>query len=218
MKLIKLLSHSVVKALAVAGALILGATVPAHAAVVTIDDVAESFPIVVTSTCGVLAASFTPETVRLECSYNAFSPGSTTQPRLPPGQGTSLFFNIYDPGGVVLSDTLVISFLGTTPDGGNFSSNFNMRVDVTFVSDTEGVTLQPLVPPSNGFNVIETGAFQSLDSLIEGTIPSSGFSLSFLSDVERIPEPSTITMLGLALAGLAAVRRRSRVRIGNSTA
>ena len=89
-----------------------------------------------------------------------------------------------------------------------------MRVDITFVSDTVGVALQPLDLSSNGFKVIETGDFQSLDSLLEGTIPSSGFSLFFRSDVERIPEPSTITMLGLALAGLAAVRRRrvSRVR------
>lgn len=208
MKFIKLVSHPVVKAVAVAGALILGATVPAHAAVVTIDDLAEGPPTFTATGCGVLRTVLAPERVTLHCEYNALLPGSTG-PRLNPGQGTSLFFNIYDPGGVVLSDTLVISFLGITPVVGNF----NMSVDVTFVSDTEGVTLEPLVPPFNGFNVIETGAFQSLESVLAGTIPSSGFSLSVRSDVERIPEPSTITMLGLALAGLAAVRRRRVSRV-----
>lgn len=187
--------------------LMIGATVPANAAVIaTIDDLAEGLPLLTATGCGVLTTVLAPESVNMHCEYIALFPGSTTVPRLPPGVGTSLFFNIYDPGGVVLSDTLVISFTGQAPVVGvNLN---NMSVDLVFRSDTEGVALTPLVTTVNGFNVIETGAFQNLDPLIEGTVPSSGFSLSFRSNVERVPEPITISLVGLGLAGLGFSRRK----------
>lgn len=194
------------RTLATFGLLALGIAAPAYSNVILeIDDATEGTVGISISGCVGLNLTQRPEFASLNCTYIAFFPGTgETVPRLLPGQGTTINFNIFDSiPKSTLSDTLSISFFGisTQPNGANIS------VDLTFISDTEGV---PMVPLPGAISVIETGNLQSLDALIAGTIPASGFSVSFRSDVEDIPEPNTFALLGLSLVGLGLAGSRQQ--------
>ena len=56
------------------------------------------------------------------------------------------------------------------------------------------------VDPANIFNEAN-GAF---------LVSANGLGASFSSDVEAVPEPATITLLGLGLTGMGARRWRQR--------
>ena len=102
-------------------------------------------------------------------------------------------FNIYDPDGVTISDTLQIFEAGS-------------NVGIIFASDTEGVQLLPIT----GQTIIEDGTVQTA-----GTMPladGSNLIVQFQSDVEAsaVPEPRWGVVLMLSVPGIAglAVKRR----------
>jgi len=109
--------------------------------------------------------------------------------------GINLSFNIFDPDGVTLSDTLNIA----SPAGDEFITSI-------FNSDTEGT---PLAPLAGGTSLIETGALQTA-----ATIPITGtrfgnFIIQFQSDVESpVPEPSALPVLFSVLAIVLVARKR----------
>jgi hypothetical protein len=102
------------------------------------------------------------------------------------------FFNIYDPDGVTLSDTLQIT---SSPDSPN--------VYFTFQSQGGGV---PLVAIPGGTPIIETGSIQVAATFPLGA-PNAGFDyvVQFISadDASPVPEPRSIELFILGLVAVA---------------
>jgi len=96
----------------------------------------------------------------------------------------------------VISDILTYSFTTVISD-------FITRFDGSFVSDNESGSLGTVpsgVDPADIFNEAN-GAF---------LVRANGFVASFTSDVEPVPEPATLSLLGLGLAGMATRRFRRK--------
>lgn len=73
--------------------------------------------------------------------------------------------------------------------------------------------LAPSLPPAFGFTTLASNSPNTtIDTLRIEVFPGDGVTSINLDNivVGRTPEPSTLTLWGMALAGLAAVRRRNR--------
>ncbi len=109
--------------------------------------------------------------------------------------------NIYDPDGVTLSDTFWIS--GQAGD-----SFFHLE----FFSDVNEVPPTPLLNPT--LEIVENGFFQSVGGFTADRFVFGDFDgqdtveFQFRADVEAVPEPASMLLIGSGLAALGVRRRR----------
>ena len=158
---------------------------------ITFLDTADTVTLLVNGTGPFSCRSTTPEFCT---NTDAFPAGTLSS--LP-----AFSFNIYDPDGVTLSDTLQITtFL--SPEGAP-----NIRS--TFQSDIEGV---PLTPLPGGTKIIENGLVQTAATIpLGGSFTGTNYIVQFQSDVEpTVPEPSSMGLLSLGLLGFAVVAKVHR--------
>ena len=156
-------------------------TVPlAHATLLQIDDRSES---PVATVDGMAVAS--GETINLSFIN---IPGSFTD--------VNLLFIVLEPGTMKISDTI-----GLLVQPGDTAGTTSIRFG--FQSDAES----PLPPPTpfpgaTVMTITETGGFQQIYSSTSGDF---SFTIQFASDA---PEPATLALLGIGLAGIGFARRR----------
>jgi PEP-CTERM motif len=138
-------------------------------------------------------------------------------PGIAPGSLAIANFNIFG-GNEGLSDTLSIVFTGLAPSVGTLD---NVRVDLQFASESENGAIQALPDPGPLGHLfeIDEGAgplqldqgvlFQDVSPLLQAVLDPA-YPADFHVRYSSIPEPSTLALLGIGLAGLASSRRKRK--------
>jgi hypothetical protein len=160
---------------------------------VKIDDLTETPTVLVTPvTLGIptFAPDNNPAGEFLHFTFFAFEPG-------PPVFQPPLYSDLFeDHLGGTLSDRLVVTY---NPISG--------LVDVKFGSDPATVAIPDGATHEPDF--VENGDFQTLFS-IAGPVSGQSVQFQVASDVDPVPAPATLFLVGAGLAGLGAVAWRRK--------
>jgi hypothetical protein len=152
--------------------------------------------------------------------FSTFIGFRPSTPGSPHGETFNTWVALTEPGGRVsdLVELSIVSITGATgaPLGQNWTLNFFSDTDAA-----SGLTLPTDNCPGTGditircvVTTLETGSPQTIGNLFlnSGGTPFAGglglFAVTVQSDLETVPEPSTLLLLGSGLAGLAAWRRK----------
>ena len=169
---------------------------PAIASNVSIFDLTDGAPtFTVSSDIDVTASTATAEVLHIEGTLHI--PFGNGRIQNAPGANDQSFLLLEGDGSGSASDFVhfVTGNSGPNPNGPDFLENFV----IDFFSD-------PAIPAgANGARIFEDGTLQALPFDSSGLQGGSFFGISVQSD----PEPSALALLGLALAGLSLMRRKS---------
>lgn len=112
---------------------------------------------------------------------------------------THFGFNFFEPNSNILSDTLEITLTPLT--GGLTLDTYG---HIHFESDsTEGGAISPLIGTTDFlvFPIFEDGTFQHFT--VSGPV-----DIDVRSDVEAVPEPGILILLGISMASIVGLKRR----------
>jgi PEP-CTERM motif len=135
------------------------------------------------------------------------------QPATEGGGLESIIATFDGPGSDIQPDTFLVAL--TEPGTGEDSDVLELQhvagttaYTLIFLSPAEGgpgLGLNPSVP-----RIPETGELQDVSAFLPTALTAFGFSVSIQSGVEQVPEPASIALVGLGIAGLGALLRRRR--------
>jgi hypothetical protein len=132
------------------------------------------------------------------------------------GRSGSGIIYLVEPGTTILSDILDATWSITADN--NPPDADQVHIDLNFESDVNGVLLSGRTIPQlfldHSWYTEETGSLQGMTGLFRD--PNTGANVNLptnltivaASDIDPIPEPSTLVLLGMGLAGFAVVGRK----------
>ena len=106
-------------------------------------------------------------------------------------------------GNVCASDYIHVAWTSRADTSGAFPSIIDITAE--FGSDPE--SLGGFICGAQGQCIVENGDVQDITGLLN--LPAN-LTMSAQSDIDEVPEPVTLALVGIALAGLGLSRRKSR--------